>query len=626
MAKSSDITRSRRSVGLARFLRPLIPQRYRLTILIPTYNRARFLERALDNLLPQTAQFPFVELVVSDNRSTDETACILERFAGEPRLRIIRPAFHLASAEENLEFAIHYCSGEFFWAIGDDDRVEPTGVRQVLDLLEAEPADFYLMNSAIHYESRDKVKLNFIPLRSGPRVCGIQELVARVGVTTIAASLSSVVLRTKMLRASRFSELVRLSPIYSHVAAYLDGFASARCILGAASPVTIREAGTALESFAEYAEQTGGGFWDPFGTQLSQLLGRLVDWGVVSAEFPSTILELGHAEREYLLNYVIAHCIKQVRGSLREQRPMTCAQLRALLRIAARADSKTRDIAERLIALVARFDEHSEIGDIEYELTQLDEINRGRLNVRREVIDPELCGSYAIFRCGWDWLGVRQDCLARYSAYFDVDVVDPSELEPLVLLGSSPHELKERIQRAELRSGSSDLSNSAVVARNSDTRALEDELHRLICSDPRSSVFFDPVWYWARNPEAAARTAGRSGMDAVEDYIRHGARTGASPNPWFDEDWYLASIPAARNAVLSGRVLSGFHFYLLTGRHNGHDPSPRFSESSYLEINKDVANAMASGAGPSCGLEHWMRDGLEEGRSLGARNLRDAGT
>ena len=47
-----------------------------LTIAIPTYNRAIFLERSLKSIISQAC--PNIEIIVSDNASTDNTAKIVE--------------------------------------------------------------------------------------------------------------------------------------------------------------------------------------------------------------------------------------------------------------------------------------------------------------------------------------------------------------------------------------------------------------------------------------------------------------------------------------------------------------------------------------------------------------------
>jgi glycosyltransferase involved in cell wall biosynthesis len=57
----------------------------RLTIAIPTVNRDYCVGRAIESALAQTS--PAVEIIVSNNGSTDRTREILDRYT-DPRLRV----------------------------------------------------------------------------------------------------------------------------------------------------------------------------------------------------------------------------------------------------------------------------------------------------------------------------------------------------------------------------------------------------------------------------------------------------------------------------------------------------------------------------------------------------------
>lgn len=55
-------------------------KRYLLSICIPTYNRAEYLKDALDNITSDPAFDERVEIIVSDNASTDDTTAVVEIF------------------------------------------------------------------------------------------------------------------------------------------------------------------------------------------------------------------------------------------------------------------------------------------------------------------------------------------------------------------------------------------------------------------------------------------------------------------------------------------------------------------------------------------------------------------
>ena len=67
-----------------------------VSVTIVTYNSGRFIKRCLESVLDQN--YPFKEIIVVDNNSTDGTIDILEPFDGREGCRIVYN-------EENIGFA-----------------------------------------------------------------------------------------------------------------------------------------------------------------------------------------------------------------------------------------------------------------------------------------------------------------------------------------------------------------------------------------------------------------------------------------------------------------------------------------------------------------------------------------
>jgi len=91
------------------------------SIIIPTYNRAEYVFYAIKSVL-QSPRLD-IELIVSDNLSTDNTKEVLNNFS-DPRLKIIRPPVILPMSG-HYEFALNQASGEWVTILGDDDAVMP---------------------------------------------------------------------------------------------------------------------------------------------------------------------------------------------------------------------------------------------------------------------------------------------------------------------------------------------------------------------------------------------------------------------------------------------------------------------------------------------------------------------
>jgi glycosyltransferase involved in cell wall biosynthesis len=104
---------------------------------LPVYNGAPFIERALDSLLAQ--DFDDLEIVICDNASEDSTAKICTAYAErDPRIR-----FH--SNPENLGLVRNFnrtfelSRGTYFKWAAHDDWHAPESLRVCVDMLDASP-------------------------------------------------------------------------------------------------------------------------------------------------------------------------------------------------------------------------------------------------------------------------------------------------------------------------------------------------------------------------------------------------------------------------------------------------------------------------------------------------------
>lgn len=91
----------------------------KLSICIPTYNRAGFLAQTLENVIAQATSE--VEIVVSDNASSDNTEEVVRSFQLRfPRLTYFRQSEN-RGFDRNCLNAVTRGQGEYCWLFGDDD-------------------------------------------------------------------------------------------------------------------------------------------------------------------------------------------------------------------------------------------------------------------------------------------------------------------------------------------------------------------------------------------------------------------------------------------------------------------------------------------------------------------------
>jgi hypothetical protein len=109
-----------------------------LSVCIPTYNRRVYVENTVAALAPLLARAP-VEIVISDDASSDETGVFLDELAArEPRARIFRQPKRLGGFANTL-FVMRAARGRFAIYNADDDRLIEDGVFAAIDFLESHP-------------------------------------------------------------------------------------------------------------------------------------------------------------------------------------------------------------------------------------------------------------------------------------------------------------------------------------------------------------------------------------------------------------------------------------------------------------------------------------------------------
>ncbi len=108
-----------------------------VSIGLPVYNEARFVRQTIESLLAQ--DFQNIEVVISDNGSTDDTAAICRQFAeSDPRVRYERSEVNLG-AFVNFNRAFDLTTGEYFMWAGAHDLWETTFVSRAMEMLAADP-------------------------------------------------------------------------------------------------------------------------------------------------------------------------------------------------------------------------------------------------------------------------------------------------------------------------------------------------------------------------------------------------------------------------------------------------------------------------------------------------------
>lgn len=119
----------------------------RVSVLVPTFNRANYIAECLDSLLEQT--MPALEIIVIDDGSEDGTAEVLKPYG--QRIRYIRKDNGGKPTAVNLGLTL--AQGELIWILDDDDVALPNAIASRVEALQARPDAGFVYSP--HYYGHD---------------------------------------------------------------------------------------------------------------------------------------------------------------------------------------------------------------------------------------------------------------------------------------------------------------------------------------------------------------------------------------------------------------------------------------------------------------------------------------
>jgi GT2 family glycosyltransferase len=110
---------SKRSLPIQQFAFPTPPKQGLVSVVIPTFNRARLLERAIQSVFDQT--YPACEVIIVDDGSTDDTRAVVEAFGARVRY-VVQANAGVATARNR---GLSQAQGEFVALLDSDDAWLP---------------------------------------------------------------------------------------------------------------------------------------------------------------------------------------------------------------------------------------------------------------------------------------------------------------------------------------------------------------------------------------------------------------------------------------------------------------------------------------------------------------------
>lgn len=167
------------------------PDTPRISVLIPTHNRAIILPDAVNSILRQSVQD--FEIVIIDDYSTDATEDVAQSFK-DTRIRYIKKTSEAQGIASSRNMGYALSRGMFIVNQDDDDCSEPTRLKRLLDVIETLPVRS-VVGSWLWHEYLGKRKILTYPIQHEDIVRKIQRPFNRVGIVA-----GTVIARAELLR------------------------------------------------------------------------------------------------------------------------------------------------------------------------------------------------------------------------------------------------------------------------------------------------------------------------------------------------------------------------------------------------------------------------------------------
>ena len=132
----------------------------RFSVIVPVYNKAPYVEKALKSVLSQT--FSDYEAVCVNDGSTDDSLAVLEQYAArDARIKVISQANGGLSAARNT--GLVHAQGDYVFFLDSDDWIEPDALKILSEKLSDEDMVCFsgrrYLEAENKYEEPDKMEL-----------------------------------------------------------------------------------------------------------------------------------------------------------------------------------------------------------------------------------------------------------------------------------------------------------------------------------------------------------------------------------------------------------------------------------------------------------------------------------
>lgn len=120
----------------------------KVSVIIPNYNHARFLEQRIETVLNQTYQD--FEVILLDDASTDDSLDIINRYYINPKITILINKENSGSPFLQWKRGVEIAKGEYIWIAESDDYSELTFLEKITPFMKDNVAFAYCRSVTVN--------------------------------------------------------------------------------------------------------------------------------------------------------------------------------------------------------------------------------------------------------------------------------------------------------------------------------------------------------------------------------------------------------------------------------------------------------------------------------------------
>ncbi len=198
-----------------------------ISICIPTYNRKDFLKILLESIISQ-ADPEFIQIVISDNASTDGTSLLVDEFKSKYSNLIYRSATENLGADRNYLASVKNATGKYCWLMGSDDALKPGSIKHLLKYIDLDLEIYLTGRIECSFDLEPIKNRNWIEIGGDFKVFNFEKsrdlevyFEACNSLGGVFSYLSSIVVKRSSWENIQFNEIF-IGTAYSHVSILLS--------------------------------------------------------------------------------------------------------------------------------------------------------------------------------------------------------------------------------------------------------------------------------------------------------------------------------------------------------------------------------------------------------------------